>query len=231
MENKIINLAVVAQVAEALHDIIDEVVFVGGAVVSLYTDDPAADEIRPTADIDLTINAIGMVEWSKTQEQLAELGFHPDPFGHSICSYKYKDIPVDFMSAEDGPMGPANKWYSIGFNNIQNVEVEGQNIQIFSAPCYLATKLEAFNDRGNDWRTSHDIEDVVYVLDNRTNVVEEILNADETIKAFLVEMLVKIKEAGMMKEVLLSHIHPLMIDERMPLVQEKIDEIINSQTI
>lgn len=31
-------------------------VFIGGAVVSLYTDDSAADEIRPTSDIDMTIN-------------------------------------------------------------------------------------------------------------------------------------------------------------------------------
>jgi hypothetical protein len=37
-----------AQIAEALHDIIDQVVFVGGAIVSLYTDDPAANAIRPT---------------------------------------------------------------------------------------------------------------------------------------------------------------------------------------
>ncbi len=229
MENKIINLTVVAEVAAALHDILDQVVFVGGAVVSLYTDDPAADEIRPTADIDLTFHAVGIVEWSKTQKKLAELGFHPDPFGHSICSYKYKDIPVDFMSAQDGPMGPANKWYSIGFNDIHNVEVEGQNIQIFSAPCYLATKLEAFKDRGNDWRTSHDIEDVIYVLDNRTTIVDEILNAEDSIKAFLIEMLVNVKNEGMMDEVLLSHIHPLMVDERMPIVQEKIDRIINSQ--
>jgi hypothetical protein len=30
-------------------------VFVGGAVISLYTDDPATDEVRPTSDIDLTL--------------------------------------------------------------------------------------------------------------------------------------------------------------------------------
>ena len=55
MENRIINIAVVAEVAKALKELKDQMVFVGGAVVSLYTDDPAADEIRPTADIDLTL--------------------------------------------------------------------------------------------------------------------------------------------------------------------------------
>ena len=71
MENRTINIAVVAEVAEALQDIKEEMVFVGGAVVSLYTDDPAADEIRPTQDIDMTLNIVNLSHWVKVQEQLA----------------------------------------------------------------------------------------------------------------------------------------------------------------
>ena len=41
MENRKINIAVVAEVAQALKELKDQMVFVGGAVVSLYTDDPA----------------------------------------------------------------------------------------------------------------------------------------------------------------------------------------------
>jgi hypothetical protein len=43
LENRTINLAVVAEIAEALENYNNKMVFVGGAVVSLYTDDPAAD--------------------------------------------------------------------------------------------------------------------------------------------------------------------------------------------
>ena len=50
MRNRIINLSVVAEIAQALGDLNQSVVFVGGAVISLYTDDPAADEVRPTQD-------------------------------------------------------------------------------------------------------------------------------------------------------------------------------------
>lgn len=67
MENRKINIAVVAEVAEALKEIKENVVFVGGAVVSLYTDDPAADEIRPTQDIDITLNIINLSHWQKVQ--------------------------------------------------------------------------------------------------------------------------------------------------------------------
>ena len=89
MHNKTINIGTVAEVAEALKQYKDQIVFVGGSVISLYTDDPAADEIRPTKDIDLTINIIDTGEFQETIEELGKLGFHPDPFGASICSCRY----------------------------------------------------------------------------------------------------------------------------------------------
>lgn len=227
MENRTINLAVVAEVAIALKEIKDQVVFVGGAVVSLYTDDPAADEIRPTQDVDMTLNIVNLSEWATIQEKLAGMGIHPDPFGHAICSYRYKNIPLDIMPAEDGPLGPANKWYKIGFDDLQSVDVHGQVVQILSAPCYLATKFEAYNDRGTDYRISHDIEDIIYILDNRTTIVEEVLNTDNRIKDYIVQQLKAIKEIGMLDEVLISHIHPIMLEERMPLVLEKINLILD----
>ena len=217
----------VSEVAEALQHIKQDMVFVGGAVVSLYTDDPAADEIRPTQDIDMTLNIINLSHWEKVQTQLGALGFHPDPFGHAICSYKYKDIPVDIMATEDGPLGPANRWYKIGFENLWTAKAKDQDIKILSAPCYLATKFEAFNDRGSDYRISHDIEDIVYVLDNRIGIVEEIENDDTRIANFIKEQLQNITNKGFLQEVLMAHIHPLMLDERLPIVEEKITQILN----
>jgi hypothetical protein len=227
LEDKTINIAVVAEVAAALQDIKQHMVFVGGAVVSLYTDDPAADEIRPTHDIDLTLNIINLNHWKEVQEKLATLGFHPDPFGHAICSYKYKDIPVDIMATEDGPLGPANRWYKMGFENLWIAKAKDQKIKMLSAPCYLATKFEAFNSRGNDYRTSHDIEDIIYVLENRVAIVEEIAKEDSRITTFIKAQLQSIVDKSLLQEVLLAHIHPIMIEERMPIVEEKITQILN----
>lgn len=90
----------------------------------------------------------------------------------------------------------------------------------------MATKFEAFNNRGNDYRISHDIEDIICVIDNRTTIVDEVKLADNVVQTFLMEQLKSIKEKGLLDEVLLSHIHPLMLEERMPLVKEKIDSIL-----
>ena len=226
MENRVINIAIVAEVAEALKELKEDMVFVGGAVISLYTDDPAADEVRPTQDVDMTLNIINFSHWQRVEGRLRELGFQPNPFGHAICSFKYKDILIDIMATEDGPLGLTNRWYKVGLENIWTVNAKNQKIKILSAPCYLATKLEAFNDRGNDYRSSHDIEDIIYVIDNRTTIVNEVKESDKRVYSYLKKELLKIVKQGILTEVLMTHIHPLMIDERMPIIEDKIMQIL-----
>ncbi|MEN2433894.1 nucleotidyl transferase AbiEii/AbiGii toxin family protein [Weeksellaceae bacterium A-14] len=228
MHNKTINIGVVAEVAEGLKQYREQVVFVGGAVISLYTDDPAADEIRPTKDIDFTVNIVDVGEFHKTIEELGKLGFDPDPFGTSICSYTYKKYPVDIIPAEDSAFGSTNRWYKIGFEDLWKVKAKNQEINILSAPCFLATKFEAFNSRGKDYRTSHDIEDIIYIIDNRTTIVDEIVKCDSRILEFLKSEFQKIIDKGLLDELLQTHIHPFIIEERMEIVKEKIGGIMNA---
>ncbi len=230
MHNKVINLALVAQVAKGLKELNDKMVFIGGAVISLYTDDPSADEIRPTSDIDMTINLANYAEWAKMQERLSELNFYPDPQGQSICSYKYQDIAIDIMPAEDSSIGISNQWYKPGFKNLQKIQLEkeGVEINILPAAYFLATKLEAFKDRGkNDFYGSHDFEDIIYLIDNRSTIVSEILKADEEVKHFIKTELTDIKNHKQSDEILAMHIHPLIREERFKILKEKIEKIMN----
>ncbi|TDE41490.1 hypothetical protein E0I26_16330 [Flavobacterium rhamnosiphilum] len=227
MHNKIINLALVAQVAIGLEELREKMVFIGGAVISLYTDDPAAEEIRPTSDIDMTINLANYNEWAQMQERLAELKFYPDPEGHSICSYKYDKIAIDIMPAEDSSIGVSNIWYKPGFKYLQQIELpERVSINILPSPYFLATKLEAFKDRGaNDFYGSHDYEDIIYLLDNRTSIVEEILAADEDVRTYIKQEINAIKNHPQANEILAMHIHPLVREERFGMLMEKIEKI------
>lgn len=227
MHNKIINLALVAQVAIALEELREKMVFIGGAVISLYTDDPASEEIRPTSDIDMTINLANYNEWAQMQERLAELKFYPDPEGHSICSYKYDKIAIDIMPAEDSSIGVSNIWYKPGFKYLQQIELpEGVNINILPSTYFLATKLEAFKDRGaNDFYGSHDYEDIIYLLDNRITIVEDILAADEDVRTYIKQEINVIKKHPQASEILAMHIHPLVREERFVMLMEKIEKI------
>ena len=226
MRNRIINLGVVAEIAQALGDLNQSVVFVGGAVISLYADDPAADEVRPTQDVDLTLKLLDFNQ-RELDAKLAERGFHPDIQGHAICTYKYNDIAVDIMASTDSMRGPTNRWYLIGFDSIQKIQIEGVLIQILSAACYLATKFEAYNHRGNgDYRTSHDFEDIIYVIDNRTTIVEEVRVADKRIRDFLKSEFKKILNTPYAEEILSTHLHPLILEKRYPILLAKINDML-----
>ncbi len=63
---------------------------------------------------------------------------------------------------------------------------DGQTIRILTNPYFLATKLEAFKGRGGeDGRLSHDFEDIVFVLENREKLWEELDTCDAQIKEYL----------------------------------------------
>ncbi len=226
MKNRIINLGTIATVARALEELNDAVVFVGGAVVSAYTDDDAADNVRPTEDIDLTVKLVD-VDQIDLDKQLAKKGFHPDIHGHAICSYTFEGIAVDIMAAKDTMRGPTNRWYAIGFESLNKINIQDQTINILSAPCFIATKFEAFSHRGNDdYRTSHDFEDIVYVLDNRTTIVEEIRHSDSRVFSFLCDELKQIMDSPYEEEILSAHLNPLISDDRYAMLVAKIKAIL-----
>jgi hypothetical protein len=51
---------------------------------------------------------------------------------------------------------------------------------------FLATKLEAFLGRGNeDYSGSHDLEDLIAVIDGRTEIVNEVRSASSEVRSFI----------------------------------------------
>ncbi|HNK45699.1 MAG TPA: hypothetical protein PKL17_13000 [Pseudomonadota bacterium] len=60
-------------VARALGSFTQEVVFVGGATVSLYLQNPASPEVRPTDDVDCFIELSSYSSYAEVVERLAKL--------------------------------------------------------------------------------------------------------------------------------------------------------------
>lgn len=65
--NTSINREVIRKIAFALGEMNEQVVFVGGATIGLYINDPAAEDVRPTQDVDISfaIASIGDLESSR----------------------------------------------------------------------------------------------------------------------------------------------------------------------
>jgi predicted nucleotidyltransferase len=182
------NINMLQTVASGLGDLRDEMVFVGGAVAELYADDPASSDIRPTQDVDCTIELSSYREHTELEEDLRTKGFANDTTqGAPICRWIYQDIKVDVMPADENILGFNNQWYPGGLGNkIPKTLPDGSEIFVFPPEYYLAAKVEAHNDRGGtDLRQSHDFEDIIYILDNCTSILEDIRNADEDVKNYL----------------------------------------------
>lgn len=62
MKNTLINKATIKKIAIGLGELNQKVIYVGGATVSLYINDPGADDVRPTKDIDITIKVASILE-------------------------------------------------------------------------------------------------------------------------------------------------------------------------
>jgi hypothetical protein len=75
----------------------------------------------------------------------------------------------DLMPVQWEVLGFSNRWYPYAVETAEPVELApGLSIRRVSAVGFIATKLEAFVDRGaGDFLTSHDIEDVLNIVDGR----------------------------------------------------------------
>lgn len=182
------NIEMLQIVADGLENLKNEVVFVGGAVAELYADDSAASDIRPTTDVDCVIELSSRSSHAKLEEALRKKGFRNDASkGAPICRYVFQGIKVDVMPSDFKLLGFSNKWYADGIENkIAKALSNGTEIFIFSPENYLAAKLEAYKDRGgSDLRQSHDFEDIIYILDNYSEILENIKNSNKAVKEYL----------------------------------------------
>lgn len=181
------NIARIRAVCNALGDLKEEVVFVGGATVSLYADRPS-EEVRPTDDVDLVIELLTYSDYTKLDECLREIGFVNDKESGIICRYIIHGIIVDVMPTHADTLGFANRWYPAGFANAIHYDLGEGYIRLFSSPYFIASKLEAFKSRGNDdGRTSTDFEDIIFVLANNSRIWEEMENAEMDVRDYLKE--------------------------------------------
>ncbi len=229
IKNTIINLGVIKKIALALNEINDEVIYVGGAVVSLYINDPAADDVRPTKDIDISLSIATVGELERMREKLRKKGFSQSAEDNVICRFRYDDVKVDVMNTKAISWAPANPWFAPGFEKRQSINVEGKNIQILPLAYFLASKFTAYKDRGNNEpRTSHDFEDIVYILDNRIDIVEQIINSPDNVKPYIKSEFISIVEDNVKQEAILCNLYYENRDIRFNKIIESLKQIISS---
>ncbi len=226
MNNKNIELHHLVTVAKVLAQTNHNFVFVGGVVLGLYVNDDFYEPVRLTQDIDIALEISGYGKWISFVNIIQKLGFKPDPEGPSICRYLFKDIKIDLIPTHENIAGFTNKWYGYGISHLETRIFQEVPFRILQAPYYLATKFEAFRDRGKgDYRTSHDFEDVIYIINNRNTLVNEILLSDTLVKSFLQEECKSILKNKYSEEIITCHLNPFESSVRYPIILNRLKSI------
>jgi hypothetical protein len=184
------NTDMILHVARSLGPMRDRVTFVGGSVIGLLITDEGAPDVRPTMDVDVIVEVASTGEYYRFARELRTLGFTEDRSEEApICRWMVGGTRVDVLPTDEQVLGFSNRWYRPAASSAVRFEVEeGLAIRLITAPYLVATKLESFLGRGlGDFATSHDMEDIVALIDGRREVVEEIRKAPDDVRTFLAE--------------------------------------------
>ena len=181
------NLPLLEAAVRLLQPLLDELVFVGGCATGLLITDPAAGGIRPTKDVDTITEVSSYAEYATLSERLRALKLHEDHREDApTCRWRYGDLTIDVMPTNESILGFSNRWYEPAIASAENAEITGLSIRLITPVYFLATKLEAFRGRGNeDYSGSHDLEDVIAVIDGRPEIVDEVRTAASDVRTFI----------------------------------------------
>lgn len=218
----------IKRIARALGELNARAVYVGGAVVGLYSNDSAAGDVRPTKDVDISLEILTEVELEKLRQDLISRGFRQTAEDNVMCRFRYGEIKVDVMSTKGIGWAPANVWFQPGFKYLEIRYIDGKAIRILPPTYFLATKFSAFHDRGgDDPRTSHDFEDISYILDNRTDLVELIPNAPQDVREYLTAEFNCILRSESLQEAIIGNLPVETQEERFQLIMEKLQQTVD----
>lgn len=222
------NLKMLEFVARKLGRLNDEVVYLGGCTVGLLITDSLLFDVRPTIDVDCIINIVSMSEYYQFAEKLKNQGFKEAANESVICRWYYDDVILDVMPNDEKILGFSNIWYKDAIKTATVHQLADDLIvRSVSAPYFIATKMVAFNARGDrDFLASPDLEDIVNVISGRKELVQEVNLENEKVKNYLKSFFKKLLQDDEFMASLPTHINEGPVtDERLKVVIDRMKKI------
>jgi hypothetical protein len=227
VKNTFINREATKKVAKALGNLNAKVVYVGGAMVGLYIDDPAAEDIRPTKDIDLTFQVASYAKLEALREALINRGFTQSAEDRINCRFRYEDLIVDVMATEEIGWAPSNPWFKDGFEKAIPVQLDQTIIRVLPLPFFLATKLAAFFGRGiQDVYASPDLEDLVYLFNYTTTIDQQVLISGKKVRKYIQQSLRALLEDRRIVTAMEGHLYYEQATARMEIIRKRFKKIM-----
>ena len=181
------NRTIFESVVHLLVPVLDELVFVGGCTTGLFITDPAAGGIRPTKDVDAIVDVTSYAKYAALSERLRALGLAEDATPDApLCRWRRDDLIVDVMPVDEHVLGFSNRWYPAAIEAARTIDIGGHLVRVVTPTLFIATKLDAFHGRGGgDIVASHDLEDIIAVVDGRPEIVREVAAASTDVRHYI----------------------------------------------
>ena len=153
----------------------------------MFITDPAAGGIRPTRDVDAIVDVTSYAKYTALAERLRALGLGEDTTrGAPLCRWRHGQLIVDVMPTDATVLGFSNRWYPAAIETAQTFHIAGHDVRVVTPALFIATKLEAFHGRGgDDVVASHDLEDIIAVVDGRPEIVGDVAAASDGVRAYV----------------------------------------------
>ncbi len=103
----------------------------------------------------------------------------------------------------------------------------GVQVPLISAVAFIATKLTAFADRGrDDYYGSHDLEDVIAVIDGRASIVRDVETAAHALGAYVTGKINELIKEPEFQEALAGHLPSDSASQgRLPILRARLNKI------
>ncbi|NBQ59008.1 MAG: hypothetical protein EBU32_11645, partial [Opitutaceae bacterium] len=183
------NLGAMRAVADRLDQLGIPYAFVGGSIVNLLLDNPTVSPARPTDDVDVIIELVSSARYSDIEAKLRTIGFdHDMSEGAAKCRWVLGELLVDIMPTDGSTIGLNTAWFTEALATAAEVEFAHSRFRLISPTAFIALKYVAFLDRGkNDLYGSHDLEDLLAVVDGRAKFVADVDASQSGLRKYIVQ--------------------------------------------
>jgi hypothetical protein len=174
------------------------------------------------------VELISTERYSTIEATLRQHGFEHDMSeGAPICRWRLGELIVDMMPTQGEQIGLNTTWFAEVLAQSIQTEYAHTPLKIVSAVGFLVTKYLIFTERGEgDFYASHDLEDLLTVIDGRAAIVEEIDKAPKNLRDYLIASIQSLEMNEDFKEALPGHLPPDQASQlRLSQLQQKLKNI------
>jgi len=164
----------IAQALAILGEVGDQLIFLGGCVLGLYAA-PEGSALRATEDVDCLSSVRPFILQLELLGRLCSKGIlAPDPRQSHRYRVRSTGLVIDVMSP-DGLNVPTDEWLRRAVDNSRLYQLgDGTKVRAVAPAYFVALKLMAFLDRGTDFLSAKDMEDIVFVAAEVPGLVAEV---------------------------------------------------------